>query len=67
MLTKQELQCLNNLVDAWNVFMLLPELHPSDMSEFSQAIHVAQNIIMARPVQQTLGYSMSDKNKDETF
>lgn len=42
---------LDMLADVWDEYLRLPELHPQDKVEFMQAIHAAQNIVMARPVQ----------------
>ena len=47
-LTKRELRCINQLAKAWNIYSKLDALHASDADEFAQAIHVAQNIVMAR-------------------
>ena len=49
-LESQEEKIINTLAEAWNEFVKLKVLHPSDNNEFMAAIHVAQNIIMARPV-----------------
>lgn len=43
-----ELDVLDKLVDAWNRFITLPPYHLTDTGEFAQAIHVCQNIVMAR-------------------
>jgi hypothetical protein len=39
---------LDHLVMAWNAFLTLEARHPDDDQEFRQAIHAAQNIVMAR-------------------
>jgi hypothetical protein len=39
---------LNLLAEAWNNFLTLPVLHPDDQHEFREAIHQAQNIVLAR-------------------
>lgn len=49
-----ERACLEELVSAWNIFVDLPALHPDERAEFRAAIHAAQAIIMARPVQRQL-------------
>lgn len=36
---------------AWNEYLKLTELHSADAKEMCLAIHAAQNIVMARPVQ----------------
>jgi hypothetical protein len=43
-----EIQILDALGSVWNDFIALPEAHPSDQGEFAQAIHAAQNIVLAR-------------------
>lgn len=48
-LTEQEKAVLGALADAYNLAAALPLLHEADMREIGQALHVAQNIIMARP------------------
>jgi hypothetical protein len=53
-LLSEETKVLNSLADAWNLFIAMPELHQSDRQEFMQAIHAAQNIIMARPAYKEL-------------
>ena len=51
LLTDEEYIVVGLLSSAWNSFCLLPELHPDHKSEMTNAIHTAQDIIMARPVQ----------------
>jgi hypothetical protein len=46
--TKAELKVLDMLGDAYTAFTQLPQCHDSDLLEFEQAVHRAQNIIMAR-------------------
>ncbi|MBC8273391.1 MAG: hypothetical protein H8E40_00260 [Chloroflexi bacterium] len=48
MLNDQEKRVLELLADAYNLFLELEERHPCDAQEFMQAIHVAQNIVLAR-------------------
>lgn len=47
-LTPDEWTVLNTLADAWNCFVHLPVIHSRDRSEFMQAIHQAQNTVLAR-------------------
>lgn len=44
-----EHKVLNLLIAAWNAFVLLPIEHGDDLDEFRQAIHAAQEKILARP------------------
>ncbi len=48
-LTADEQAVLDKLADAFIASRALPVVHHSDNAEIIQAIHVAQNIIMARP------------------
>jgi len=43
---------VNLLAEAWNMYNSLPEFHPNSGEEFLHAIHRAQHIVMARPVQE---------------
>lgn len=54
-LEQQERIALDLLSRAWNAFCALPTLHDADAREFCQAIHAAQNIILARPAMRLLG------------
>jgi len=47
----KELMVVSHLVLAWNEFVELEILHQDDQDEFRRAIHAAQRIIMARPIQ----------------
>lgn len=49
LLYKRERELLDKLGECFNNFKYLPQLHPSDLKEFQYAIHLAQNIILARP------------------
>lgn len=46
--TQTEALILELLGTAWNQFVSLKYGHPMDKAEFCQAIHAAQNIVMAR-------------------
>lgn len=48
-LTEEEKQAFSCLAEAWNAFVDLPALHSDDRTEFRQAIHQAQRIVLARP------------------
>jgi BarA-like signal transduction histidine kinase len=48
-LTADEKRIIQSLSVIWNLFLKLPEIHPSDADEFMQAIHAAQNIVLSRP------------------
>jgi hypothetical protein len=47
-LTAQEKECLNHLVEAWNLFVGMDNKHPSDNPEFCKAIHDAQKMLALR-------------------
>ncbi len=49
-LDEQEIGVLISLINAWDKFTCLPQIHGDDLDEFRHAIHQAQNIILARPV-----------------
>lgn len=53
-MTKNEVEIIEKLVDSWNIFCELPELHPEDKHEFMHAIHRAQNLIYSRPTARKL-------------
>jgi hypothetical protein len=48
MLTVKELHVVELLGDVYNEFMMLPEIHPDDINEFGNGLHVLQNIVMSR-------------------
>ena len=54
LLSPQEKIIIDHLANAWNTFLELPILHESDREEFMRAIHQAQLLVMARPVQSQL-------------
>lgn len=47
-LTGLEKECLNHLVEAWNLFVQMDNKHPQDNPEFCQAIHDAQKMLALR-------------------
>lgn len=49
-----EREVIDHLVHAWNAFTKLDKLHSDEQDEFRHAIHSAQRLIMARPVQRDL-------------
>lgn len=51
LLCKKELDVIDSLVKAWNAYIQLEVLHPDANKEFQDAIHKANLIVMARPVQ----------------
>ncbi len=48
-LTKEEEEVLDVLGKAATMFFGLEKIHPSDIQDFVYAIHLAQNLVMARP------------------
>lgn len=42
---------MDHLIDAWNAFSALPRQHPSEATEFTDAIHVCQGLLARRVVQ----------------
>lgn len=51
LLSATEDSVVSKLAEAWNEFVRLESVHPDESTEFRRAIHAAQHIIMARPVQ----------------
>lgn len=51
LLSADEIAVMDGLVEAWNAWVKLESLHSDETTEFRRAIHAAQHIIMARPVQ----------------
>jgi len=49
MITEGEIEAMEYLVKAWNVFTTLPVIHEWDGVEFQHAIHRAQRILLSRP------------------
>lgn len=47
-MTEAEMSILNLLGTAYSEFQTLPAEHPDDLKEFALAIHMAQNIVLAR-------------------
>lgn len=61
-LTETEQRCLDSLGESANMFSYLPEVHPADKAEFTQAIHAAQNIILARPATEAQMQKRAERN-----
>lgn len=55
-LTRSEHQVLTALTHVWNMYLELPEQHPTHQHEFMTAIHQAQRLVMCRPVQRAEGW-----------
>ncbi len=54
LLNTQERRVLKRLVQAWSEFIKLDSYHPKDTTEFEQAIHRAQDLVLARPAREWL-------------
>jgi len=50
-LTSAEIKLCEKLGDVWNDFCKLQIMHPSDETDFMNAVHLAQYIIMKRSAQ----------------
>lgn len=61
-MTPEEREVLQILGEAWNKFAGLPVLHMADHTEFSAAIHQAQNIVLARPGMRELKEEEGDES-----
>lgn len=62
-LTDTEVECLNTLAAAWNLFVELPEISPRDRVGFMDAITAAQYILFARPALEK-EWKAKDASKD---
>ena len=56
-MTNAEKRVLQLLGSAANEYSKLPEMHDADMHEFAHAIHVCQNLILAREGVRVMGYA----------
>jgi hypothetical protein len=52
-LTPEEQQVIHHLVEAYNLFVDLPDKHVSDDAEFSRYIHILQRHVMGRLARRT--------------
>ncbi len=59
-LTTDELIVMNLLGQAMIKFSQLKQAHIADDPEFGQAIHAAQNIVLARPATETIAEKSHD-------
>lgn len=53
-LTTAERDVAQMLGEAWNLYLNLPVEHPNERTEFCQAIHACQSIVMSRPAVRAL-------------
>lgn len=54
-LTRKELLVIDKLAEAWNLFIELEVIHAADKPEFAFAVHLAENIVLARPAWRSMG------------
>ena len=47
-LLPKEQECLDSLVDAWNIFVGLDRQHPDEVRDFADAIHAQQGLLSTR-------------------
>lgn len=57
-----ELRVLEDLGSAWNSFMSLDAYHSDDLTDFSHAIHAAQNIVMSRLAYRQVDYPVERRS-----
>lgn len=62
LLTEDEQKVVNHLAEAWNAYVKIGKLHPSDTDDFAKAIHDAQKIIMWRPMLREYGWQEGGVN-----
>lgn len=48
--TEQENKVSDKLIEAWNEFVKLPELHKDDTLDFRHHLHALQRIVFSRPI-----------------
>ena len=61
-LTPEEQELLELLGGVWNKFAALPQEHPSEGSEFAQAIHRCQDMVAARPLWRLNRWKRAQRN-----
>jgi hypothetical protein len=54
MLTDPELDVVNAISEAWNLFLQLPVEHDDDIEEFRRLIHAAHAKVLCRPARRSL-------------
>ena len=64
LLCEREHAVINNLVASWNEWMKLEPLYEEEAEEFRRAIHAAQSIVMARPVQREMNSDFKKADED---
>lgn len=70
LLTSEEWGVYSRLSEAWNAFILLPELHKQDRPDFMVHINALKSIVMSRPVERELqdngvgGYEPKKETRD---
>lgn len=47
-ITEKELEVLEHLVSAWNIFLELERQHPMEVEDFCDGIHQCQRLLQAR-------------------
>jgi len=65
LLSVAEESVVSRLADAWNEFVRLEPVHPDETVEFRRAIHAAQQIIMARPVQREFNADNKELSRND--
>lgn len=58
LLSPEETRVMDGLVTAWNAWVKLEVLHSDATDEFRRAIHSAQYLLMARPVQRAFNQDL---------
>ncbi len=47
-LTIKEQECMDNIVNAWNIFTTLDKQHPNETKDFADSIHRIQGLFTTR-------------------
>lgn len=71
LLSDSESSVMRALAKAWGEWVKLESLHPDETADFRRAIHEAQRIVMARPVQRQsiqkkMRHSLQQQNHEHT-
>lgn len=65
-LTDREMAVIQRLVEAWNVYITLPQLRPHHLNDFQRYIHEAQRIVMCRPISEAINNDGVDNDSECT-
>lgn len=64
-LTKKEVLVIDKLAEAWSLFLGLEVIHAADKPEFAFAVHLAENIVLARLAWRSVGFVDAESTVDD--